>query len=153
MSDSTSSGDKSSAKSSDSKAKDSGSGEASTSKPTDAGKSAKDSIGGAAGVHYGFFSSVRSPEYRSGWDDIWGGDGNKPRRKTHAKTRSNSNSKTAAKPVTVTVEIEDLPADIRDGLIEAARKKMRKSRSSYDALDSSGRVDWTIGVTVGGGRS
>ena len=109
-------------------------------------------VGGAADVHYGFFSSVRSPAYRSGWDDIWGNDSDKPRRKAPAKRRSNSNSKTA-KPVAVALKIEDLPADIRDGLVEVARKKMRKSRSSYDELDSRGRVDWTISVTVNGSRS
>ena len=34
----------------------------------DAGKSARDSIGGKSDAHYGYFSSVRTPEYRSGWD-------------------------------------------------------------------------------------
>ena len=166
MSDSTSSADKSSNKSSESKPKDSGSGDTASKSDKaggdaapksdkaggDAGKSAKELVGGAADVHYGFFSSVRSPAYRSGWDDIWGNDSDKPRRKAPAKRRSNSNSKTA-KPVAVALKIEDLPADIRDGLVEVARKKMRKSRSSYDELDSRGRVDWTISVTVNGSRS
>ncbi len=155
MSDSTSSADKSSNKSSESKPKDSGSGDAASKSDKaggDAGKSAKESVGGASDVHYGFFSSVRSPAYRSGWDDIWGNDSDKPRHKAPAKRRSNSNSKTP-KPVAVALKIEDLPADIRDGLVEVARKKMRKSRSSYDELDSRGRVDWTIGVTVNRGRS
>ena len=39
----------------------------------EAGKSARDSAGGKADVHYGYFSSVRTPAYRSGWDEIWGG--------------------------------------------------------------------------------
>ena len=39
---------------------------------TEGGKSARESIGGKADVHYGYFSSVRSPAYRSGWDAIWG---------------------------------------------------------------------------------
>ena len=38
----------------------------------DAGKSARESAGGKADAHYGYFSSVRTPEYRSGWDSIWG---------------------------------------------------------------------------------
>ena len=36
------------------------------------GKSAKESVGGAAVGHYGYFSNIKTPEYKSGWDDIWG---------------------------------------------------------------------------------
>ncbi len=50
----------------------------------DAGKSAKRSVGGASQVHYGYFSSVRSGAYRSGWDDIWNSKPRKPRRKTRS---------------------------------------------------------------------
>ncbi len=159
MSESTSSGGKSSSKSSDSKSKskDSGSSDAAASKPAksdgEGGKSAKDSIGGAKDVHYGFFSSVRTPAYRSGWDDIWATkDARRPRNKG-AKTTSKTKTKTGAKPATVTLNVSDLPDDVRDGLVEAARRKMRKSRSSYDKLDASGLVDWTISVTVNGRRT
>ena len=38
----------------------------------DGGKSARESIGGAAVGHYGYFSNIKTPEYKSGWDDIWG---------------------------------------------------------------------------------
>jgi hypothetical protein len=153
MTDSTSGSGKSSSESSSTKPKSSDttktSGDASKSKSADSGgkteKSAKDSIGGASEVHYGFFSSVRTPEYRSGWDDIWGKSDGKPPRKTGAKKNSN------AKPATVGLKIDDLPDDIRDGLVEAARRKMRKSRSSYDKLHASGQVDWTINVTLNGG--
>ena len=48
----------------------------------DAGKSAKGSVGGASQVHYGYFSSVRSGAYRSGWDGIWNDKPDKRRRKT-----------------------------------------------------------------------
>ncbi len=34
----------------------------------------------------------------------------------------------------------------------AARKKMRKSRASYEKPEGSGLVDWTISVTANGGR-
>ena len=170
MSDSTSSSDKSSDKSSSSKSKDSSSGDAAASKPADkggdggkpadkggdGGKSAKESIGGATDVHYGFFSSVRTPAYRSGWDGIWGKeDSARPRKKgakTTSKTNSKKTTKAGAKPVTAELKIDDLPTDIRDGLVEAARRKMRKSRSSYDKLEASGVVDWAISVTVNGGR-
>ena len=160
MSDSTSSGDKSSSKSSDSKpkSKDSSSGDSSASKPAESGgdgrKSAKESIGGAKDVHYGFFSSVRTPAYRSGWDDIWAKKDARRAHKKGAKATAKAGSKptTVPKPASVNLTINDLPDDVRDGLVEAARRKMRKSRSSYEKLDASGLVDWTISVTVNGRR-
>ena len=154
MSDSTSNSDKSASKSSDpkSKSKDSGSGDSSTSKSAensgDGEKSAKESVGGAKDVHYGFFSSVRTPAYRSGWDDIWAIKDARPAPKNGAKTTSKSKSKSGVKPATVNLTISDLPEDVQDGLVEAARKHMKKSRSNYDKLDALGRVDWTISVTV-----
>ena len=48
------------------------------------GKSSRDSIGGSKEVHYGYFSSVRTPEYRSGWDEIWGKHPRKKLRRTPA---------------------------------------------------------------------
>ena len=159
MSDSTSNGGKSSSKSSDSKSKpkDTGSSDAAASKPAksdgDGEKSARESIGGAKDVHYGFFSSVRTPAYRSGWDDIWAKKDTRPARKKGANSTSKTKSKTGAKPATVKLSISDLPDDLRDGLVEAARRKMRKSRSSYEKLDASGLVDWTISVTVNGRRA
>ena len=156
MSDSTSSNSKSSSKSSDSKSKESTSSDASASSSSssdkETGKSAKESIGGKADIHYGFFSSVRTPEYRSGWDDIWGKANSKNSGKDSSRSRSNGKSKSGAKPVTAELNIADLPDDVRDSLIEAARKKMRKSRANLDKLDAAGKVDWTISVTVNGGR-
>ncbi len=166
MSESKSSSGKSSDKSSSSKAKDggtpkakdSGSGDSSGATASDsggeAGKSAKDSIGGASDIHYGFFSSVRTPEYRSGWDDIWSNEDGGRSRAKRATTNATSRSgpKAGPKPKTVELDIGDLPADIRDELVEAARKKMRRTRANYDKLEASGSVDWTISVTVNGGR-
>ncbi len=162
MSDSISSGDKSPAKSSASKSKDSGSadtsGESSTSKSDggdggggDGAKSARESVGGAKDIHYGFFSSVRNPAYRSGWDDVWGKHDKKAKKPSRATT-AKAKSKAGAKPVTAALKIEDLPAEIRDGLVDAARKKMRRSRASFDKLDASGVVDWAISVTLNGER-
>ena len=61
------------AKSSDSKSTESKSADTGSSE----GKAAKDSVGGAANVHYGYFSSVRNKAYRSGWDNIWSKKSNK----------------------------------------------------------------------------
>ena len=159
MSDSTGSSDKSASKSSDPKPKSkvSGSDDSSTSKSAensgDGEKSAKESVGGAKDVHYGFFSSVRTPAYRSGWDDIWAIKDARPAPKNGAKTTSKSKSKSGVKPATVNLTISDLPEDVQDGLVEAARRHMKKSRSNYDKLDALGLVDWTISVTVNRGST
>lgn len=59
-------------KSSETKSSDSKSSETKSADKGGTGdKSASQSVGGASQVHYGYFSSVRSKEYRSGWDDIW----------------------------------------------------------------------------------
>ena len=173
MSESTGNSDKSTSKASDSKSKDSGSSDSSTSKSTESGdssnssnsgdsgdsgnsgnsgnsggKSAKESIGGATDIHYGFFSSVRTPAYRSGWDEIWAKKETRPARKKGANSTSKNKSKTGAKPTTVNLSISDFPENVQEGLVETARLKMRKSRSNYDKLDALGLVDWTIDVTV-----
>ena len=158
MSESTGNSDKSTSKASDSKSKDSGSSDSSTSKSTESGdsgdsgnsggKSAKESIGGATDIHYGFFSSVRTPAYRSGWDEIWAKKEARPARKKGANSTSKHKSKTGAKPTTVNLSISDLPENVQESLVETARIKMRKSRSNYDKLDALGLVDWTIDVTV-----
>ena len=161
MSESTGNSDKSTSKASDSKSKDSGSSDSSTSKSTESGdsgnsgnsgnsggKSAKESIGGATDIHYGFFSSVRTPAYRSGWDEIWAKKEARPARKKGANSTSKNKSKSGAKPTTVNLSISDFPENVQEGLVETARLKMRKSRSNYDKLDALGLVDWTIDVTV-----
>ena len=83
MSDTKSSTTKTSSEPSATKSADKGGDAAkSADKGGDAGKSAKGSVGGASQVHYGYFSSVRSGAYRSGWDGIWNNKPNKRRRKT-----------------------------------------------------------------------
>ena len=126
---------------------DSKSAEATSSSSTSAdsgGKSAKDSVGGAAVGHYGHFSNIKTPEYKSGWDDIWGGKKKSARKKKSAK-------KAAPKPKTpvfVSLDFEDLPPDIREGLADAVRAQLKKKRVSYDARAKKGAVDWTIDCKV-----
>lgn len=108
------------------------------------GKSARESIGGAAEVHYGYFSNVKTPEYRSGWDSIWGdknaSDDPAPKKKARPRKKS--------APITLSFDLEDLPAGVRDGLIEAARKALKKQRVSYERRDKAGDVDWRIDCHV-----
>ncbi len=63
---------KSSGASSESKASETKSSETKSADTGGAGgKSARESVGGTSQVHYGYFSSVRSNSYRSGWDGLW----------------------------------------------------------------------------------
>jgi hypothetical protein len=104
------------------------------------GKSTRDSIGGSKEVHYGYFSSVRTPEYRSGWDDIWG-------KKSKKKTVSKSNVKTTG-PVDLEIDFGTLPADLCEGLMDHARKKLRRTPAGFKKLQEAGDIEWTLSVRV-----
>ncbi|PPR11001.1 MAG: hypothetical protein CFH41_01101 [Alphaproteobacteria bacterium MarineAlpha11_Bin1] len=108
------------------------------------GKSAKESVGGAAVGHYGYFSNIKTPEYKSGWDDIWGkkkkpGGKKKSRTKVEQKPRA---------PIFVSLDFEDLPPEVCAVLAQAVRAQLRKKRISYDARQKKGDVDWTIDCKV-----
>ena len=104
------------------------------------GKSSRDPIGGSKEVHYGYFSSVRTPEYRSGWDEIWG-------KKSKKKSAPKSKAKTKG-PVDLDLEFDKLPADLRDGLMEHARKKLRRTPAGFKKLQEAGDIEWTLSVRV-----
>jgi len=104
------------------------------------GKSTRDSIGGSKEVHYGYFSSVRTPEYRSGWDDIWG-------KKSKKKSAPKSRAKTKG-PIDLDLDFDKLPADLRDGLMEHARKKLRRTPAGFKKLQEAGDIEWTLSVRV-----
>lgn len=108
------------------------------------GKSAKESIGGAAVGHYGYFSNIKTPEYKSGWDDIWGKKTNSKNKKKTTKSVTNKTKN----PVLVSLEFEDLPIGVRNGLIDAVRGQLEKKRVSYKARAKQGDVDWTINCEI-----
>ena len=116
----------------------------STSSTDSGGKSAKESIGGAAVGHYGFFSNIKTPEYKSGWDDIWGKKTNPIVQKKNVKRVANKTKK----PVLVSLEFEDLPLAVRNGLIDAVRGQLEKKRVSYKARAKKENVDWTINCEI-----
>ena len=118
---------------------------------TESGKSARDSIGGKADVHYGYFSSVRTPAYRSGWDAIWGSDNGSDDGEAAPRphpTRRAAKTRRRRDPITVTLDLDDLPPALRDGLVEIARAELKKSRVSYARRDKVGAVDWRITCRV-----
>ena len=122
----------------------------------EAGKSARESTGGKADVHYGYFSSVRTPAYRSGWDAIWGsqsGDGadngdETPRQRQAARARGPAKARKRRDPITVTLDLDDLPPSLKDGLVEIASAELKKSRVSYARRDKVGAIDWRITCRV-----
>jgi hypothetical protein len=125
---------------------------ASTSSGSSGGKSSRESIGGTSAVHYGFFSNIKSPEYKSGWDDIWGKkSGGKKKatatKKTTAKTASRVTRK-PKEPVFVNLTLADLSEELRDELESLARTKLKKSRVNYDNRDKAGAISWRIECEV-----
>jgi hypothetical protein len=125
-----------------------------SSAPAEKASSGAASAGGSSAVHYGFFSNVKTPAYRSGWDSIWGKEDKKPESTGKPARRKPASGKAAPKkaaarrPVTVELTLEDLPKEVRDGLIEAAKAKLKGSRVSYDRRAQSGAVDWQIACEV-----
>ena len=122
----------------------------------DAAKSAREAVGGKSEVHYGYFSSVRTPEYRSGWDSIWGNrngtngenEDEAPRQRQAVHAGRPAKARKRREPVTVTLDLDDLPPSLKDGLVEIARAELKKSRVSYARRDKAGAVDWRITCRV-----
>ena len=122
----------------------------------EAGKSARESAGGKADVHYGYFSSVRNPAYRSGWDAIWGSDDGDsadngdetPRQRRAARASRPAKARNRRDPITVTLDLDDLPPSLKDGLVEIASARLKKSRVSYARRDKAGAIDWRITCRV-----
>ncbi len=105
---------------------------------SEVGKSSKESVGGSSAVHYGFFSNTKTPEYRSGWDDIW------------AKKKKPANKRNTApkQPLVIDVVFEDLPDVVQEGLADAARASFKKSRINYDNRAKKGAVTWQLTCEV-----
>ena len=138
----------------DTKSSDGGKDSASDS-GTDAGKSARESAGGKADAHYGYFSSVRTPAYRSGWDAIWGSEnggdtdnGDETPRRRAARASRPAKARKRRDPITVTLDLDDLPPSLKDGLVEIASARLKKSRVSYARRDKAGAIDWRITCRV-----
>lgn len=110
----------------------------------EAGKSSRESVGGAKAVHYGYFSNIKTPEYKSGWDSIWGTKNSTPA----ATPKAKAPKATAKEPIHISLSIENLPQDVQRQLAEIARAKLKKSRLSYDSRDKAGAVSWRIECEV-----
>jgi len=123
------SGDATSAKSGDS-----------TAAKSDSAPSDKSTKGTAAADNSpSYFSSVSTPEYRTGWDSVFSsGTGNKaaakPRR---AKNRNGL-------PVTIELDHAELDDDIRAVIEDAFRRKAKKKRVKFDQFMKKAQVTWRL---------
>ena len=104
----------------------------------ESGKSSKESVGGTNAVHYGFFSNVKTPEYRSGWDDIW----------AKTKKAGKPRKKEKKEPLILEIKFAELSPAIQEALADVARVKMKKSRISYDSREKKGGVSWNSSCEV-----
>ena len=128
-------------KSDSAKASDTAKAPDSTSSTTDkgeGGKSSRESIGGASAVHYGYFSNVKTPKYRSGWDDIWSKE-TKPKKKKPART---------IEPISISLALDELPDELQKSLADIARAHLKISRINYDHRAKAGAVTWRIDCEV-----
>ena len=128
-------------KSDSAKASDTAKAPDSTSSTTDkgeGGKSSRESIGGASAVHYGYFSNVKTPKYRSGWDDIWSKE-TKPKKKKPARTNE---------PIAISLALDELPDELQESLADIARAHLKISRINYDNRAKAGAVTWRIDCEV-----
>jgi len=148
-SDTGSASDASAEKSAESGAEKSADSGAKKSAESGGGKAQKETVS-SSDVHYGYFSSVRTPAYRKGWDDIFGkkqssGDdakqiGTADRAKSARKTKKS----TIKQPITLELDIAKLPDALRAALNEEIRRKVKRRRVNYDKLDKAGAVRWNI---------
>jgi len=124
----------------------SGSSTSSSTSSDGGGKSSRESVGGASAVHYGYFSNIKTREYKSGWDEIWGNN-SKPKKKTAAKSTPRKPARNK-EPLVLTMSLNDLPDQLQEDLADIARKKLKKSRISYDRRRKADAVTWRIECEV-----
>ncbi|MBT5039227.1 MAG: hypothetical protein HOM52_12005 [Rhodospirillaceae bacterium] len=113
------------------------------------GKSQKETMS-SGDVHYGYFSSVRTPAYRKGWDDIFGKEtktNSAGKKKANGKTRNNKRARIKA-PLALELDINELPEDLRAALDDEIRRQTKRRRINYDKLNAAGAVRWNINCEI-----
>ena len=148
-SDTGSASDASAEKSAESGAEKSADSGAKKSAESGGGKAQKETVS-SSDVHYGYFSSVRTPAYRKGWDDIFGkkqssgDDAKKIGTADLARSARKTKKSTIKQPITLELDIAKLPDALRAALNEEIRRKVKRRRVNYDKLDKAGAVRWNI---------
>jgi hypothetical protein len=87
-----------------------------------------------------YFSSVSTDEYRSGWEEIFGGQKTKKPKIVKART--------SKLPTTLTINFDDLDAETQKALELLAQKSAKKQRLNYDALKTKKRVAWSLSCRI-----
>ena len=126
-------------------AKDKPAGESSASTSSGSGGDGSSSKNkSATALEVSYFSSVSSDEYRSGWEDIFGGG--------NSKSRKNSRPSKAAPngPITVQLGNEDLTAALLRGLEAALRKKAKKDKIKLGRRSKSRQLNWRVTGEISG---
>ena len=97
-------------------------------------------------VHYGYFSSVRTPAYRKGWDDIFGKGKSAGKRvgKNDATAAPKKKKAAIKKPIMLELDIGELPEELRTALGAEVRRKIKRRRVNYDKRNAAGAVRWNI---------
>jgi len=85
------------------------------------------------------FSSVTTPEYRSGWAEIFG-----PKEKAAPSKKAKPKL-----PASLSISWDDLDTDGQAALETIARKLAKKKRLNYDKLEANGQIDWRISCEIG----
>ncbi|MDP6588232.1 MAG: hypothetical protein QF449_13415 [Alphaproteobacteria bacterium] len=107
-------------------------------------KSQKQTVS-SSDVHYGYFSSVRTPAYRKGWDEIFGKKNSSGAGAGKSRTAATPRKKAAIKkPITLELDIGELPEDLRAALGDEVRRKVKRRRVNYDKRNAAGAVRWNI---------
>ncbi len=120
--------------------------DSSTSSSSDSGASSSSSSQNrsASALSTSHFSSVRSDEYRAGWEDIFGGGKSEPRKKASAaKPKPNG-------PVRIVLGNEDLPASLLRELEEVLRKKARKDKIKLGRKSKFQQLHWRLTGEISG---
>ena len=108
------------------------------------GKSQKETIS-TSDVHYGYFSSVRTPAYRKGWDEIFGNSDAPKLKDQQPITKKNTGKKARIqKNLDIDLSFDDLPTRIRNSMLDEIAKKTRRKRERLDKQLTNGKIKWRI---------
>ncbi len=113
----------------------------STAAKSDSAASEKSTKGTAAADNSpSYFSSVSTPEYRTGWDSVFSsGNGTK---KAAAKPRRSPDG--TGLPVTIALDHAELDDEIRAVIEDAFRRKAKKKRVKFDQHMEKAQVTWRL---------
>jgi hypothetical protein len=83
-----------------------------------------------------YFSSVSTDEYRSGWEEIFGGQ--KPKKEKNITPRKSK------LPTTLSIDFDDLDETTRQSLESVARKSAKKQKINFDKIQAENRTVWSL---------